>query len=228
MPAPVPPPAPMIAGTPKPSPAKRPGASRCYRPSRGQPNAAERGLWAGGHGVLVPYACPMGVRTDEGVLITGVYGAGKSTVAAEISYLLEQRRQPYALLDLDFLGWGVNTFDGRAAESPFLLRNLAAVISNYRAGGISVFVLAYFVSSHDELRGIREAVGVPLRVVRLSVPLPDIEQRLAADVTTERRASVTVRRPQRRECAGAWGQAGSRLTSPLGSVSARPDLAPPC
>jgi len=27
--------------------------------------------------------------------------------------------------------------------------------------------------------GIREAAGVPLRVVRLSVPLPDIERRLA-------------------------------------------------
>jgi adenylylsulfate kinase-like enzyme len=46
--------------------------------------------------VAVPYACSMGIRSDEGVLITGVYGAGKSTVAAEISYLLEQRRQPYA------------------------------------------------------------------------------------------------------------------------------------
>jgi len=71
-----------------------------------------------------------------------------------------------------------------------MLRNLAAVVSNYREGGISVFVLAYFVSSHDELRGIREAVGVPLRVVRLSVPLPDIEQRSAADVTTERREEL--------------------------------------
>ena len=113
--------------------------------------------------MAVPYACSMGLRSDEGVLITGVYGAGKSTVAAEISYLLEQRRQPYALLDLDFLGWGVNSFDGSAARNPFLLRNLAAVVSNYREGGISVFVLAYFVSSHDELRGIREDVGVPLR-----------------------------------------------------------------
>jgi adenylylsulfate kinase-like enzyme len=132
----------------------------------------------------------MGVRSDQGVLITGVYGAGKSTVAAEISYLLEQRCQPYALLDLDFLGWGVNSFDGHTAGNPFMLRNLAAVVSNYREGGISVFVLAYFVSSHDELRGIREAVGVPLPVVRLSVPLPDIERRLAADVTTERREEL--------------------------------------
>jgi hypothetical protein len=130
------------------------------------------------------------VRRDEGILIIGVYGAGKSTVAQEISYLLERRRQPYALLDLDFLGWGVNSFDGQADESPFLLRNLAAVVSNYREGGISVFVLAGFVSGPDELRGIREAVGVPLRVVRLSVPLPDIEHRLAADVTTERQEEL--------------------------------------
>jgi hypothetical protein len=126
-----------------------------------------------------------GVRSDEGVLITGVYGAGKSTVAAEICYLLEQRRQPYALLDVDFLGWGVPSYDG-ATGNPFMLRNLAAVVSNYREGGISVFVLAYFVPGQDELRGIREAVGVPLQVVRLTVPLPEIQQRLASDMTTER------------------------------------------
>ena len=126
----------------------------------------------------------MGVLSDEGVLITGVYGAGKSTVAAEVCYLLEQRRQPYALLDVDFLGWGIASYDG--SGNPFMLRNLAAVVSNYREGGISVFVLAYFLTDEDELRGIREAVWVPLRVVRLSVPLPDIEQRLAVDVTAER------------------------------------------
>jgi hypothetical protein len=59
------------------------------------------------------------------------------------------------------------------------------VVSNYREGGISVFVLAYFISGQDELRDIREAVGVPLRVVRLTVPLPEIQERLAADMTTE-------------------------------------------
>ena len=137
-----------------------------------------------------PYACAMGVRGAEGVLITGVYGSGKSSVAAEIAYLLEQRRQPYALLDLDFLGWGVNYSGDDMAGFRLMLRNLAAVVSNYREAGISVFLLAYFVSRPDELRSIREAVGVPLRVVRLSVPLPDIERRLAADVTTERQVEL--------------------------------------
>lgn len=42
-----------------------------------------------------------GIRGPDGVLITGVYGSGKSSVAAEIAHVLEQRRQPYALLDLD-------------------------------------------------------------------------------------------------------------------------------
>ena len=126
----------------------------------------------------------------EGVLITGVYGSGKSSVAVEMAYLLEQRRQPYALLDLDFLGWGAVTFDNHETGSPLMLRNLAAVASNYRDAGISTFVLAWFVRDHGALRRVREAAGVPLRVVRLSVPLPDIERRLAVDVTTERQDNL--------------------------------------
>ncbi len=68
-----------------------------------------------------------------------------------------------------------------------MLQNLSAVAENYRRAGIRLFVLAYFVRSTDEVRSVREAVGVPLRVVRLEVPLPDIERRLASDVTSGRR-----------------------------------------
>jgi gluconate kinase len=143
----------------------------------------------------------MAMIDTAGVLIAGVYGSGKSSVAAEIAYLLEQRRQPYALLDLDFLGWGVNYSDD-SARFGLMLRNLTAVASNYREAGISVFVLAHSVRDRDALRGIRDAVAVPLRVVRLSVPLPDIEQRLAADVTTERQEDL---REAGRQIAAAEG-----------------------
>ena len=132
----------------------------------------------------------MEIHGPAGVLITGVYGSGKSSVAAEIAYLLEQRRQPYALLDLDYLGWGGDNFDDHEAGLGLLLRNVASVVSNYRDAGVSVFVAAYFVRDHGALRGVREAIGVPLRVVRLTVPLPEIEQRLAADLTTERREDL--------------------------------------
>jgi len=117
------------------------------------------------------------------VLITGVFGSGKSAVAAEISYLLEQRGQLYALLDLDYLGWVGDHDTGRA----LMVRNLAAVAPNYRGIGVCTYVLAYFVRDAGTLEAIRDALGVPLRVVRLSVPVAVIERRLAFDVTSGRR-----------------------------------------
>jgi hypothetical protein len=126
-------------------------------------------------------------RKAEGVLLSGVYGSGKSSVAQEIAYLLEQAGQPYALLDLDYLSWAGTGTDDRMAEFGFMLQNLAAVMANYRRAGIRLFVLAYFVRSPGEVQGVREAAGLPLRVVRLTVPLPRIERRLATAVTSGRR-----------------------------------------
>jgi adenylylsulfate kinase-like enzyme len=125
-------------------------------------------------------------RDAEGVLITGVYGSGKSSVAAEVAYLLQRRGEAYALLDLDFLGWG--GMPGRSAleHRQLMLRNLAAVTGNYRQAGVTLFVLAYFARDHAAVQGIREALGLPMRAVRLSVPLAEISRRLASDPTTER------------------------------------------
>jgi hypothetical protein len=121
-------------------------------------------------------------RQGDAVLITGVYGSGKSSIAAEIAYNLERHERRYALLDLDYLGWGWSD----EPEFEMTQRNLAAVAENYRDAGVDSFVLAYFVRDLEMLRAIREALRVPLRVVRLSVPLPEMERRLASDVTSGR------------------------------------------
>ena len=123
----------------------------------------------------------------EGVLITGAYGSGKSSVAAEIAYLLEQHGEPYALLDLDYLSWAGPDTGDRAAEIDLLRQNLAAVTPNYRRIGVTLFVLAYFVRSAADVRAIAAALNLPFKVVRLTVPLAVIEQRLASDVTSGRR-----------------------------------------
>jgi adenylylsulfate kinase-like enzyme len=93
----------------------------------------------------------------EGVLLTGVYGSGKSSVAEEIAYLLEQQGKPYALLDLDYLGWAGTGTGDRADEFELMLQNLAAVAANYRRAGVRLFVLAYFVRSPGEVQGARPA-----------------------------------------------------------------------
>jgi energy-coupling factor transporter ATP-binding protein EcfA2 len=126
-------------------------------------------------------------RRAEGVLLTGVYGSGKSSVAQEIAYLLEQQGEPFALLDLDYLSWAGTGISDRAGEVALMQQNLAAVAGNYRRAGIRLFVLAYFARSPSEVGGVRSALGLPLRVVRLTAGLPDIERRLAQDVTSGRR-----------------------------------------
>jgi hypothetical protein len=78
-----------------------------------------------------------------------------------------------------------------------MLQNLAAVGADYRRAGIRLFVLAYFVRGADEVRGVREAPGLPVRVVRLTVPLPVIERRLAGNVTSDRRGDLRQAASQR-------------------------------
>jgi energy-coupling factor transporter ATP-binding protein EcfA2 len=122
----------------------------------------------------------------KAVLLTGVYGSGKSTVAKEMAYLLEQAGEPYALLDLDYLSWGGAGEDDRASEFALMLANLAAVAANYRRAGIPNFVLAYFVRTAAEVHAIEQALGASVKVVPLIADLPVIQQRLAGDVTTGR------------------------------------------
>jgi adenylylsulfate kinase-like enzyme len=122
------------------------------------------------------------------VLLTGVYGTGKSTVAAEIAGILEERGLPYGALDLDWLGWFDNgKRDHHGAGQDVMFANLSAVVGNYRQAGVRLLVLAWAVPGRPELDAIRAHLGMPLRVVRLTVPLAQIEERLRADVTTERR-----------------------------------------
>jgi hypothetical protein len=84
----------------------------------------------------------VGERNAEAVLISGVYGAGKSSVAEEIAFLLEQRGVLYALLDLDYLGWASAGSGSCAAGFRLMLRNLEAVAANYLQAGIRLLVLA--------------------------------------------------------------------------------------
>ena len=93
----------------------------------------------------------------------------------------------FTLLDLDYLSWAGPDTGDRAAEIRLLGQNLAALVPNYRRIGVTLFLLAYFVRDAAELQAIRAALGLPLKVVRLAVPLAVIEQRLASDVTSGRR-----------------------------------------
>jgi hypothetical protein len=121
------------------------------------------------------------------VLITGVYGSGKSSVAEVLTAVLEEHNAAYALLDLDFLAWFDTGGEGGPTEHRMMLRNLAALVGNYLGVGVRFFVLAKALRDRAQLEDLRAGLPMPLKVVRLTVPLEEIEERLSHDPTTGRR-----------------------------------------
>src|SRR5919106_2666838 len=87
------------------------------------------------------------VTVTEGVLITGVYGTGKTSVCEEIAELLESAAVAYGAIDLDWLAWfGTPGLDDAVAQR-VKLANVAAVVNNYIEAGVERFVLAGAVRS---------------------------------------------------------------------------------
>ena len=109
---------------------------------------------------------------------------------------------PYAAIDLDWLIWAnVEGGHGQAARA-VLERNLAAVVGNYRDAGLTRFLLAGYVEDAEAAAGIAEAVGVPMKVVRLVASIEVIERRIGGgreeelDVARAALASVGPRWPR--------------------------------
>ena len=132
----------------------------------------------------------------EAVLLSGLYGAGKSSMAAEIADILERAGIGYALLDLDFLAWfDTGNADGPGEEEMFRA-NLTAVVRNYVGAGIRRFILAGLVAEAADRDRLADDLQMPLHVVRLTVPFREIERRLRADVTTGRADDLREARAQ--------------------------------
>lgn len=120
------------------------------------------------------------------VLVTGVYGTGKSSVVEEMAGVLEARGAAYAALDLDWLWWFDAPDLGPSGHREVLMANLGGVVGNYLAAGVARFLMAWAVPDADALRQVRSAVPFAVRVAELRVPVAAIRARLGAAVTAER------------------------------------------
>lgn len=119
------------------------------------------------------------------ILLTGVFGSGKTTVAEEVADRLESLEPPFAAVDLDWLAWS-NAGGSGHDDVTLLATNLAAVAATFRAAGARRFVLAGAVDDAGSLDAIRAALAMPLLVVRLEVPIEIVEARLGGAPTRGR------------------------------------------
>ncbi len=153
---------------------------------RPPPDAPGRGARGQGARLAIP-------ADARAVLLSGVYGTGKSTTAVELVDRLDAAGVPAAAIDLDWLNWFGAPIDWDEHEDPRIGNaNLAAVRANYVEVGVRSFVLAGTVRSEAQLAGIRAALGMPLVVVRLEVPLAVIRARLAGDPNASRADDLEV------------------------------------
>ena len=153
------------------------------------------------------------------VLVTGVYGTGKSVVVEEMATILERVDVPFAAIDLDWLAWA-NLDDHGPESERVLLANLAAVVATFREAGMTRFLLAGSVMGSAEAGRIAAAMGMPMATVRLTAPIEVIERRLSADPTTGRRDDLEHAR--RAIAAGAGSDLGELVVAsdrPIGDVA---------
>jgi hypothetical protein len=130
----------------------------------------------------------------QAVVVTGAYGTGKTSLVEEIADILEERGVRYGALDLDWLSWFAPRFGDHAAGAPVMLENVNAVVGNYFRAGVRRFALAGAIGSISELDDLGKALGMPLTVVRLTVPIEEIERRLSGSVTAGRLDDLRVAR----------------------------------
>jgi hypothetical protein len=134
-------------------------------------------------------------RSDaRAVLVTGAFGAGKTSVIEEAAEVLEEHRLRYAAVDLDWLCWFDPGFPDHAAAVPTLLKNIDAVVGNYYDTGVRLFVLARAMDTQQELNAVGGALAMPMTTVRLTAPLEEIERRLAGSVTAGREVDLRIAR----------------------------------
>lgn len=114
------------------------------------------------------------------LFVNGTVGSGKTTTASEIGMLLQDRGTSHAIIDLD---WLRNAWPS-PADDPFHqqleLQNLAVMARNFLRAGAERIVLAGVIESATDRRRYDQALGVPLTVGRLVVPLPRLHSRIIA------------------------------------------------
>jgi len=111
------------------------------------------------------------------MLITGPIGVGKTSVAAEVSELLDHAKVAHGMVDIDSLRWCYP----RPPQDPFrielAMKNLVAVWNNFQAFGAKRLVLADVLETRDHLERYHKAVpGAEIFVVRLHATLSTLTQ----------------------------------------------------
>jgi len=131
----------------------------------------------------------------EAVLVTGIYGSGKTSLVEEIADRYERLGVAFGAIDLDWLSWYQLPEDSGSAPQPDLQQeNLQDVAGRYWRSGVQYLLLAGAARDDADVHKVRSALRYPLRVIRLDTPIAVVEQRLSQIPTSGRARDLQVAR----------------------------------
>ena len=127
------------------------------------------------------------------MLVTGIYGSGKTSLVEELADHYERLPMAFGAIDLDWLSWYQLPDAADATQTPDLqLENLSDVAGRYWRCGVRHLLLAGAVRDDAGVERIRAALPCPLRVVLLATSIAVVERRLTAILTSGRAHDLAV------------------------------------
>lgn len=113
------------------------------------------------------------------LLITGSLGVGKTTVAAEVSELLDQAQIPHAHVDIDALRWGYFPLSADRFQTELAMENLKSLWINFQRMGARRLIIADVIEEREHVQRYRQAIpDAQVFVVRLHASLEELERHL--------------------------------------------------
>ncbi|MEV8375321.1 hypothetical protein AB0P21_21485 [Kribbella sp. NPDC056861] len=125
---------------------------------------------------------------DFAIFLNGGFGAGKSSTLDHVGDLLAEAGRPFSLMDVDWFhrSWPPADPDNSVIEA----QNIAAVWKGYRSAGPRQLVMSGVISTVDARERYAAAVGLRLRMVRLTADAETIRRRLRGRYSASQGAAL--------------------------------------